>query len=396
MRRRYQEASQIGDLEERARVAKWAITSESKGRLDACLALASSEQPIADAGATWDADPYLLACQDNRVVDLHTGTWRPGRQSDRLTMQTAAPYDPSARCPRFEQFMDEVTGGDRACAHYLQKSLGYSVTGDISEQCLWFLYGPGSGGKTTLLRTIAKTLGSYAYTAPFSTFLKDQHTSSVTNDLATLHGKRFVPASEVRERARLDEGRIKSLTGGDDITARFLHQEFFSFRPRLHLWLAVNQKPIVTDESIGFWRRVRLIPFTQRFPLMPGLEAELESEMTGILAWLVRGCLLWQAEGLVAPAAVTVATMEYEEDSDPLADFLRMTCEFDDDASIGAGEFYRVYVAWAERSGITGRERLSATAFGRLMRERFQRVQLPDGTRLYRGVGARIPEGLDQ
>jgi putative DNA primase/helicase len=306
--------------------------------------------------------------------------------------------------------MAEVTGRDQDLAHYLQKCLGYSMSGDIGEQCLWFLFGPGSGGKTTLLRTIAKVLGSYSYTAPFSTFLKDPHGSSVSNDLAILQGKRFVPASEVRERARLDEGRIKSLTGGDDVTARFLHQEFFTFRPRVHLWLAVNHKPVVTDDSVGFWRRVRLVPFTQRFPLTPGLEAELEAEAPGILAWLVRGCLLWQAEGLAPPPAVRAATDDYEQDSDPLVEFLTAMCKLDAAAALPAGEFYRLYATWADDAGITGRERLSATAFGRLMPERFRKDTASDGTRLYLGVRRRqlddppdkprrsttVPEGLDQ
>ena len=387
MRRRFHETERITDLAERGQAAKWAAGSESRARLDACLFLAARTHPIADAGSTWDAEPYLLATP-NGVVDLHTGEFRDGRQADRLTMQTAAPYDPAARCPRFERFMLEITGQDRDLVSYLHRALGYSITGDISEQCLWFPFGPGSGGKTTLLRAIGATLGSYAYTAPFSTFLKDQHGSTITNDLAVLHGKRFVPASEVRERAKLDEGRVKSLTGGDPMTARFLHQEFFTFRPALHLWLAVNHKPIVTDDSFGFWRRVRLVPFTQRFPITPTLDAELQAEAAGILAWLVRGCLLWQMEGLETPESVSAATAQYEEDSDPLADFLASECDIDAEALIGASAFYKLYTEWAERSGVTGRDRLSLTAFGRIMSERFTKDRSAARVR-YFGVGKR-------
>jgi putative DNA primase/helicase len=394
MRRRFHETAAIEELQDRTATAKWAISSESRARLEACLFLATKETPIADAGDGWDVDPYLLACA-NGVLDLHSGDFRAGHQGDRLTMQTARPYEPAARCPRFERFMLEITGHDRALVDYLQRALGYSLTGDISEQCLWFVFGPGSGGKTTLLRTIGNTLGSYAYTAPFSTFLKDQHGNTVTNDLATLQGKRFVAASEVRERARLDEGRVKSLTGGDPMTARFLHQEFFTFRPTLHLWLAVNHKPVVTDDSYGFWRRVRLVPLTQRFPITPSLEGELQGEAAGILAWLVRGCLLWQAEGLSAPESVAAATAEYEEDSDPMTDFLNAECEVHPAATIGASEFYRLYSEWAERAGLSGRERLSSTAFGRIMTERFEKDRT-SGVRLYRGVGRRVMAGLAQ
>ncbi|MEP7245377.1 MAG: phage/plasmid primase, P4 family, partial [Gammaproteobacteria bacterium] len=179
-------------------------------------------------------------------------------------------------------------------------------------------------------------------------------------------------ASEVQDRAKFDEGRVKSLTGGDIMTARFLHQEFFSFRPALHLWLAVNHKPVVTDDSYGFWRRVRLVPFTQRFAVNKQLDADLKAEAVGILAWLVRGCLLWQAEGLTPPECVLAATAQYEEESDVLADFLADSCVVSNEESIGAHEFYRLYREWADRAGL-GRDCLKLAAFGRLATSRFRK-----------------------
>ena len=386
MRRRYREAKDIEDADRRDKAVKWARNSESRARLTACLTLAQSEEPIADAGINWDPDPYLLACP-NGVVDLRTGALRDGDPADRLTMHTMTRFDPKALCPRFERFLLEIMGGDAEMVAYLQRAMGYSLTGDTSEQCLWMAYGSGSNGKTTLLKVLGTILGSYAYTAPFSTFLQDSRSGTITNDLAALAGRRFVAASEVRERARLDEGRIKALTGDEQITARFLHCEFFTFRPRLKLWLAVNHKPTVRDDSHGMWRRVRLIPFTERFPQNKRLEADLLAEAAGILAWAVRGCLLWQAEGLNPPDRVVSATAEYEHENDPLRDFVADACDIDSRKAVQANALYKHYVTWAEANKLE-REMLSSTAFGRAMGERFPRTTT-GGRRIYQGVGMR-------
>ena len=394
VRQRFRDTEHIENLDARKHAARWAISSESRSRLEALLALAQSEQPIADSGAGWDADPFLLACQSD-VVDLKTGRPREGRQSDRLTMRTTVPFDDAATCPRFERFLREVFANDTDLVEYMHRVIGYCLTGDTSAQCFWMPYGAGSNGKSTLLRVLTRVFGSYAYTAPFATFIKE-HRPSISNDLAALAGRRLVCASEADENARLNEGRLKSLTGGDEITARFLNHEFFTYTPQMKLWLAVNHRPIVKDDSHGMWRRVRVIPFTQRFSEDRTLEATLRAEAPGILAWAVRGCLLWQAGGLQTPSTVLAATTDYEEDSDPLGDFLTTTCVQGAGVSVSASAFYRHYEQWADRERLTGRDRLSATKFGRKATERFDKRSTKHGKTYFGVTTQEKVTGLDQ
>jgi len=255
---------------------------------------------------------------------------------------------------------------------FVHRAIGYSLTGVTTEQCLFMPYGIGANGKGTFTNTLGAVLGDYAYTMPFSTVELYQR-SAIPNDLAALVGRRFVSASETTDGARLNEARLKALTGCDPITARFLHAEFFTYRPVAKFWLSVNHKPFVRDDSHGFWRRMRLLPFTQTFPVNPTLSDDLWAEAPGILAWAVRGCLDWQRHGLTPPAVIAEATHQYKHESDPLAGFLDEACQRDPDAEIGASELYQHYKGWAERHGLNDRERLTATMFGRKIGERFQR-----------------------
>lgn len=382
MRQRYRDAGLIDGTQARTEAAKWAIASESRSRLEALLYLAQAEPPIADAGDNWDADPMLLGVP-NGVIDLRAGILRPGRHEDRITMSAAVPYDSQATCPRWERFVSEVFP-DSALSDFIQRAIGYSLTGDTGEQCLFLSYGTGANGKGTFTNTLAAVLGEYAYTMPFSTVEMHQR-ASIPNDMAALVGRRFVGASETADGARLNESRLKALTGGDPITARFLHSEFFTFQPVAKFWLSVNHKPVVRDDSRGFWRRMRLIPFAQTFAVNPSLADELRAEAPGILAWAVRGCLAWQREGLNPPAIVLDATRDYERDSDPLAAFLYEACELDAEAETGARDLFEHYQRWAERTGMSERERLKSALFGRKVGERFQGEHTRAG-KVYKGI----------
>lgn len=373
IRRRQAEALASADESRRTAALKWSLLSEARQRREAMIALAQSERPIADAGASWDADQWLLGVP-NGVVDLRTGTLRDGQPSDRITLQAGVPYQLEASCRLWLATITDILNGDEQLVAYLQRALGYSLTGHTAEHVLWMAHGAGSNGKSTLLGTVAYVMGDYSHVMPFSTVLA-QPTNAPTNDLAALAGRRFVQASEARDGAKLDEARIKMLTGGDTVTARFLHQEFFTFQPTLKLWLSVNHRPIVRDDSYSFWRRMRLLPFTRTFAVNPTLADDLKAEGPGILAWLVRGALLWQAEGLNTPDAVTAATTAYKDDSDVLSEFLTDACDLDAEASIGAAEFYRGYLAWAERQGYAERERMTRQLFGRKAAERFPKVK---------------------
>ena len=384
---RYARAESVADLRERQRIASWSISSESRMRLDACIAVARNIKPIADSGENWDSDPMLLGV-NNGVVDLKTGELRPGRPDDRITMTTGVDFAPDAKCPRWLQFLDEVFGNSELI-DWLWRALGYSLTGDTTEQCVFIGHGIGANGKGVFCGAIHGALGDYAYSSPFSTFELYQR-ASIPNDLAALEFKRFVNSSETNDNTRLNEARIKAISGCDPITARYLHQEYFTFWPHLKLWLFVNHKPKVADDSFGFWRRVRLIPFTRQFTGDADdrrLAEKLRVEALGILTWLVRGCLKWQERGLEPiPECVKVATQEYREESDVLAGFVVESCIEHPKATIKASELYNEYKNWAVEQGMREKETLTSTAFGCRMRDRYQKDRR-GGVVYYYGIG---------
>jgi putative DNA primase/helicase len=392
VRRRFTNSVHVDNLMERAAHAKWAIESESRARLESLLHLARAEHPIADDGEGWDADHLSLGAL-NGVIDLRTGQLRDGRPDDRVTMQTAVAFDPTARCPRWEQCIAEMFEFHPELVPFIHRAVGYSITGITTEQVLFLLHGTGANGKSTFIETLKHVLGDYALNTPFST-MESHRPGAATNDLAALVNRRFVTASEANDGAKLNEGVVKNLTGTDSVSARFLYSEWFTFKPTAKFWLAVNHKPVVRDDSHGFWRRIRLIPFDRRFAVNPSLGAELRAEAAGILAWAVQGCLLWQREGLQVPDVVTTATRSYEHESDPLHDFIAEGCEFVDGAEVQAAELYDHYKRWAERQGMGERERLNTTRFGRLMAERFERGKDRTGRRVYRGIARRATEGF--
>jgi putative DNA primase/helicase len=377
----------ISDFSARDSTTKYALRLEHGDRLHSMLALARALKPIADAGQTWDRDPWLLGVP-NGVVDLRDGALRVGRRDDRITMNTTAPYEPEALCPRWTQFIAEIFADDLELTSFIQRAVGYSLTGITTEQVLFLLFGTGANGKGTFANTLKWALGDYAWNMPFQTIeIRDR--AAIPNDLAALVNRRFVVASETNDGTRLNESRVKALTGCDPITARFLHGEFFTFEPAAKFWLSVNHKPVVRDDSFGFWRRLRLVPFLQTFKVNPELADQLRAEAPGILAWCVRGCLAWQRDGLQAPEIVRAATKEYEQDSDPLGVFFTEACEEDEPtAEVSAKDLFNHYKKWAEQHGFSERERLSATAFGRKVSERYRGKHTRDG-KVYFGVTTR-------
>ncbi len=349
---RARQYSKIDDPEERDRQYEWAMRSETRSRLEATLKLAQSEPPIADSGRHWDSDPMLLGVT-NGVVDLRMGKLRPGERSDLITMHIDLAFDSKASCPRWNKFLGEIFGGDKQPIEFVQRAVGYCLTGDTREQVLFMCYGTGANGKSTFLDVLRFVFGPYAYNLPFSAFeLKAR--SSIPNEIASLNGKRFVTAIETNESVELNEGRIKALTGSDPITARFLYQEFFTFEPTGKFWLAFNHKPRVSDDSPGFWRRVMLIPFMQQFSDSKrdsALAGKLKAEAPGILNWAIQGALKWQAQGLGAPEVVIKASDQYRRDSDPVGDFLDERCTANQTAQATAASMWTEYERWAADNG---------------------------------------------
>ena len=354
--------------EDRSKQTKWALSSESRYRIDAALELAKSLPPISDSGENWDANPMVLGVA-NGIVDLRRGRLRAARPEDLIALYSPVAFDPEAKCPRFEQFILEVCNGDQELVSFMQRAIGYSLTGRTDEQALFLCYGTGANGKSTLLGVLHYILGDYAVNVPFSA-LEKLGRSNIPNDLAMLAGRRFATAIETGEDVRLNESRIKAITGGDPITARYLYHENFTFDPTHKLWLAFNHKPRIADESEGMWRRVRLIPFTRQFS---GEERDdtlldtLKAEAPGILAWAVRGCRLWQREGLGEPRTVAIASAAYREESDDLGRFIDECCIVSPGASVPAGTLWERYLQWAERNDETP---LSRQAFTERMRKK--------------------------
>jgi putative DNA primase/helicase len=348
---RLEQSANFGHDEQHRKQAKWALHSESLPRLEAMLKLAESEKLLADDGCGWDEDPFILGVE-NGVVDLKTGKLRAGNPSDKVTLHTNVNFNPNATCLRWDRLLLEICDGDSELVSYVHRAVGYSLTGDTSEQCFFCCHGKGGNGKTTFLNAVRCVIGSYACNLPFSA-LELQARSAIPNDVATLPGRRFVTAIETDEAARLNEARIKALTGGDPITARLLNREYFTSTPVSKFWLAFNHPPVVADDSHGLWRRVRQIPFVRQFDLEtePGLENVLRGEAPGILAWAVRGCLEWQTMGLDSPSVVQEATEAYREASDPVRDFVADRCILDPGAQVVVAVLWEDYRNWCLQNG---------------------------------------------
>ncbi len=383
----YGEAAGQQDEGLRKELARHATRSESEPRISAMITLAESEPGIAITPDQLDAHPWLLNCT-NGALDLRTGTLRAHRREDLITKSVAAAYDVEATCPTFARFVDRIFAENGEVIGFVQKAIGYSLTGDTREQALFVNYGGGSNGKTTLLRTVTDLLDDYARWTPTETFLM-RRGQTIPNDIAALKGARFVASVEAEGGRRLAETLVKQLTGGDKIAARYLYSEFFEFIPAFKLWIAVNHKPVIRETTHALWRRIRLIPFTVEIPdheQDKELPDKLRAEFAGILAWAVQGCLRWQREGLGPPATVRQATQEYRTEMDTLGAFLEARCVVEPGAEGPASELYTAYVEWAKANG----EHIdSQKVFGTRLTERGFTALKRGGARLRVGVRLR-------
>lgn len=385
VRRIYAEAQAIEDDKARKELVAWAIKSESATRVDAALKMAQSELALMAQAHEFDSDPYALNCT-NGILDLRTGKIRPHDPKELHTRMAGTHYEPKAQCPAWLRFLDVVFEGDKDLIAFVQRAIGYTLTGDTGEQVLFFLHGTGRNGKTTLLEVVRAMLADYGQQTEAATFLQRQG-DSIRNDIARLAGVRFAAAIEVGEGRRLNEALVKSVTGQDTITARFLHKEFFEFVPAFKLWLAANHKPTIkgTDEAI--WRRMRLVPFEVTIPRADvdrHLKAKLLAELPGVLAWAVRGCLDWQKGGLCEPAAVRNATKAYRAEMDVIAQFIDEMCLVGQEARCTANELYKAYKRWCEANN---EQPENQRGFGTKLSERdFERGR-SNGVHIWQGLG---------
>jgi putative DNA primase/helicase len=399
MRARQHEATLIADKDAPQAALRWAIKSEDRRRIADFLTLAQSRPTIAVDASIWDPHPLLFGLQGG-VLDLERGVLRPGLTMDHITRVSPAVYDAQARAPRFEQFLGEIFRSAPEIVPWLQRVLGYVLTGLTSEQAFWIWSGSGANGKSTLLTLLLQSIfgagdASYAWAMPFPT----AHWSNAVTEYqrAELPGRRLVAASEVKRRAPLNEDFVKSLTGGDRVNARQPYGRPFNFTPICKFLLLCNERPVIRDLSVSMWRRVRLVPFVETFTLDETLAPALAAEAPGVLNWLVQDCREWQRDGLrEAPAVVAAATAQYREESDQLLEFYAERCTIVVGVSVGGAELFTAYRGWCDARHLADEDRLTQKTFGSRVKERFPDISTSDRKVIYSGVALAEFGGSDE
>ncbi len=349
----FNEAAQA-DPQLAPKIAAWANASLQKGHIDAMIELA---KPLLSVSVSeLDKNPMMLGVK-NGVIDLRTGTFRPALPEDLMTQQCNVTYDPNASAPLWKQFILQVSNGDVDLATYKQLCWGYSLTGETSEQCFFFLYGWGCNGKSTETGAMQELMGSYAKTIS-SNVLMVKHNygnQGPTPEIARLVGARLVTANETEDGARLAEAQIKAMTGQDMLTARVLQGNPFDFKPKFKLFISGNHKPVIRGEDDGIWRRIKVIPFDMQVKdtdVDKQLFQKLMAEKSGILNWAIQGCLLWQENGkLLEPQIVKTEVASYRSDQDIMGAWLEEKCVLTPEKQCSTRELFINYSDWVRASG---------------------------------------------
>jgi putative DNA primase/helicase len=360
----------------------------SSGTMSAVERIVRTEPRHSATVEEWDANPWLLNTPGG-IIDLKRGGMGPHRRDRRMTKVTTA--TPKGESPEWANFLENVTGGDQELQLYLQRVVGYCLTGDISTHALFFLYGTGANGKSVFVNVISTILGDYAANAPMDTFMETRSDRHPT-DLAGLRGARFVSATETEQGRRWNESKIKAITGGDLVTARLMHQDFFTYTPQFKLLIAGNHKPAIRNIDEAMRRRMHLIPFTITVPPEkrdPLLTEKLLSERDGILAWAIQGCLLWQQIGLKQPLLVASATDEYFEAEDATGRWIDERCNLGAQFKDPTGTLFTDWKQWAEINGeFAGSQRRFSDV---LITRRFEKWRNPMGARGFVGIALKQP-----
>lgn len=310
------------------------------------------------------------------VIDLRDGTLHDHAPEQYITKITSVEYSPNADCPKWLSFLDDIFMGDKDLIRYIQKAVGYSLTGSTSEQCVFFLFGTGRNGKSTFIDVIRDIVGDYAANIqPETIMVRKTGGNAINSDIARLKGARLVTSVEPNEGMRINEGLLKQLTGEDVVTARKLYGDEFEFKPEFKLWVSTNHKPIIRGTDTGIWRRIHLIPFTVQIPenkIDRRLKYKLAAEMPGIFRWAVDGCLMYQREGLKMPRAVADSVKEYRREMDVISAFIEDCCVTGKGCSVQSSQLYAAYCKWSEQ----GNEyTMSATKFSVEVGKRFEKIK---------------------
>ncbi|TIQ40898.1 MAG: hypothetical protein E5X49_21100 [Mesorhizobium sp.] len=369
-------SSTAGQAAAAVRKTSFAAGVERFAQADPCLAVTSE---------VWDVDPFLLGTPEG-TVDLRSGSLIEADPDDHITKVTAVTPSFTADCPLWLRFLNEATGNDPGMVRFLQQWCGYCLSGDIREHALVFVYGDGGNGKSVFMNTVAGIMADYATTAPMETFTAstgDRHPT----DLAMLRGARLVTASETEEGKPWAESRIKSLTGGDAVTARFMRGDFFTYKPRFKLTIVGNHQPQLRNVDDAARRRFNIVPFTCK-PASPDreLEEKLKAEWPAILRWMINGYLDWQANGLVRPDSVADATAGYFADQDLLAQWLADECDCEPGNSYKWEMTTKLFASWTVYCKAAGEAPGSMKSFTQAM--------LRHGLKQRRTMTARGFEGI--
>jgi putative DNA primase/helicase len=348
----YTQAAAIADSTDREKAEGHARRSESAAAIRSMLSCAESEAAVTAAAANLDRDPWLLNCQ-NGTVDLSTGKLRPHSQADLITKFCPVEFNAFATCPEFEKFINRILPG---LTDYLQRVLGYALTGEVSEKACFCLFGGGNNGKTTLLELFRYILGDYAAQVMIDSLMtRSQESNASMADLADLRGARFVTTSETEEGQRLAEGKLKYLTGMSEIKTCRKYENPVTFVPTHKIFLDANHRPIVRGSDTAIWTRLKLIPFEVSIPkdeIDKDLLTKLKAEAPGVLAWAIRGCLAWQLDGLAEPQVVRDSIHSWQSEDDPYREFFEDECGFDPACSVSREDLWNGFSTWAKANGL--------------------------------------------
>ena len=339
-----------GNAEKLAKRA-FAVRCLSNGARNRMLEMVQHRLTVPDE--KFDSHPFLLNVASG-TINLIDGQLRSHNALDYITHYVDVKYDAKSLCPLFKKTLKHALKGDKQLVSFVQRAVGYSLTGDTKEQRFFFLFGPGNTSKSTFINTVRTLLKSYGKHTPVETLLAKKFEGTASNDLARLQGARMVTAVEANSGRELDEAKIKSMTGGEPITSRFLYREFFEFQPEFKLWLASNFYPKVSDTSEAFWRRPCVIPFSvviTKDSVDGELPRKLEKEFPGILAWAVRGAVFWQKHGLKAPKAVKQATKCWRLALDHVERFVRSCCVTNAEDCEKSQQVFDCYSTWCDSNG---------------------------------------------
>ena len=364
------EAYRERDAKTQANKLKWATRSANNRGKESMIKECQHLETIPVSIDDFDKQKDYLNCQ-NGIINLRNGELMPHDPEEMQSKICHSEYDVSGKKPeRWLQFLDEVTNGNEDLQEYIQRCVGYSISGSNREQCAYFLYGMGNNGKSTFLETLADLLGGYSSNVqPETIMMKKWNSDGANSDIARLKSARFVTSEEPTEGVRLNEGLLKQLTGGSKVTCRFLYAEEFEYTPEFKIWVATNHKPIIRGNDLGIWRRIKLIPFEVNIPkdkIDKNLKYKLRKEFPQILKWAVDGCIKWQKYGIEDPQCVKDAVKEYKQEMDLLASFIEQCIEIDytNNERIPSSDLFRLYSLWAKANN---EYEMTSRKFGREM-----------------------------